>query len=109
MRTSSIFLNHWGTKPSELWSLSKHIYSQEGIKGFFRGAIIGAVKSSLGFGVFFNGIQNLPKLLHTEPKGPDRYIYNYIVNFINGSSAMFFTTMASTPFTVLKTRFEVCG
>jgi hypothetical protein len=56
LRTSSIFLNHWGTKPSEILSLSKFIYGHEGVRGFFRGGTIGAIKSSLGFGVFFNGI-----------------------------------------------------
>lgn len=96
-------------RPSELLNLSRFIYAKEGIRGFFRGATVGAIKSSLGFGVFFNGIQNLPGILHTEPKSADHYVYNHIVNFFNGSSAMFFTTMASTPLTVLKTRFEVIG
>ncbi|EAR89379.1 solute carrier family protein (macronuclear) [Tetrahymena thermophila SB210] len=109
LRTSSVFLNHWGTKPSEILNLSKFIYQKEGVRGFFRGGTIAAVKSSLGFGVFFNGIQNIPYILKTQTKSPEHYIYNQIVNFINGSSAMFFTTMASTPLTVLKTRFEVVG
>lgn len=56
LRTSSVFLNYWGTKPSELWNLSKYIHRKEGVKGFFRGGTVGAIKSSLGFGVFFNGI-----------------------------------------------------
>ncbi|EGR33460.1 solute carrier family member 38, putative [Ichthyophthirius multifiliis] len=109
MRTSSVFLNYRGIYPSELWSIMKYIYRKEGIKGYFRGGTICLLKSSFGLGIFFNGITNLPLIMHTLPKQPEKYIYNGFVNFFNGSVAMLFTTLFTTPLTVLKTRFEVIG
>lgn len=96
-------------RPSDLWRFSKWVYQREGIRGFYRGGSIAAIKSSIGFGVFFNGIQTIPRLLGLQIKSDGHYIHNHLVNFITGSSAMFFTTLISTPLTVLKTRFEIVG
>ncbi len=109
MRTSSVFLKYWGIRPSELYAIAKYIYNKEGIKGFFRGGTICLLKSSMGLGIFFNGIQNLPLIMHTQPNKSQNCLKNAIINFLNGSVAMFFTTIITTPLTVLKTRFELIG
>jgi hypothetical protein len=66
LRTSSI---HYYSKSKtmvnfkELWHLTNKMYLQEGIKGFFRGSILGIIKNGISCTVFFTGLENIAVLL----------------------------------------------
>jgi solute carrier family 25 protein 38 len=85
----------------------KRIFQLEGTRGFFRGGLLSLGKSTLGAGVFFNGIENMHVI--TNRFREIKYLPNNVIDFCNAGFSRIFTTLAVSPASVLKTRFEVVG
>jgi hypothetical protein len=108
IRTSSI-TTFKGFNPGfkGTFNVIKNIYKMEGFRGFFRGGMVAIVKSTLGAGIFFTGVENthvLTKNLresHTIPEG--------VIDFFNASANRVIVTLVNNPITIVKTRFEVVG
>jgi hypothetical protein len=108
VRTTSITsLKNNKNSLAETISVAKKIFRMEGPRGFFRGGLLGLGKSTLGAGVFFNGIENMHVL--TRQFREIKYLPNNVIDFCNAGFARIFTTLTVSPLNVLKTRFEVVG
>jgi hypothetical protein len=108
IRTTSITsLKSTKNTLSETLSVVKRIFQMEGPRGFFRGGLLSLGKSTLGAGVFFNGLENMHVL--TKQYREIKYLPNNVIDFCNAGFARIFTTLTVSPLNVLKTRFEVVG
>jgi hypothetical protein len=92
---------------AELFSVVRKIFQMEGPRGFFRGGLLSLGKSTLGAGVWFNGIENMHMI--TKKFREIKYLPNNVIDFCNAGVARTFTTLTVSPLSVLKTRFEVVG
>jgi Mitochondrial carrier protein. len=108
IRTSSIVGMRDANKGAlGIFQVIKQIFKMEGLRGFFRGGLIGIGRSALGSGIFFNGVENF----HVLTKGlrDNKYIPNNLIDFVNACMTRFILTVINNPITVLKTKFEVVG
>ena len=108
VRTSSITsLKNQSNSLSATIGIVKQIFHMEGPRGFFRGGLISMGKSSLGAGIFFNGLENVHMLTQRFRDTP--YMPNSVINFTNAVLSRIITTTIISPINVLKTQFEVVG
>ena len=108
VRTSSITsLKNKSNSFSGTMAIVKQIFQMEGARGFFRGGLISMGKSSLGAGVFFNGLENVHVL--TQRFRDKGYVPNSFINFTNAVLSRIITTTIVSPINVIKTQFEVVG
>lgn len=83
----------------------KKIYEIEGLKGFWRGGLMGMAKSTLNGGIFFYGIE----YFHIITQSLRQSLPENSVDFLTASLAKVTSTLISNPLNVIKTRFEVVG
>ncbi|EAS04974.1 solute carrier family protein (macronuclear) [Tetrahymena thermophila SB210] len=109
LRTSSIInkTNNHGTNFQDLGKQIIQIWKSEGYKGFYRGGVLAILKSTIGCGIFFTGLENIRYIFNAQnAKNP--YLQQFL-NFLSASSAKLVTSMILSPINVMKTRFEVVG
>lgn len=108
IRTSSIMtLKEFDKGALGTLQVAKKIFSLEGVRGFFRGGLVGMGKSTLSSGIFFTGIENFHLL--TKGLRDNKYVPNNVIDFINASMTRVINTTVNNPITVVKTKFEVVG
>jgi hypothetical protein len=108
IRTSSITgVKAKNTGFSGMLKVMKDIYKLEGMRGFFRGGLVALMKSTLGAGIFFTGIENFHLLtLGLRNSGA---VSGNLIDFLSAGTTRFIVTMINNPITVIKTKFEVVG
>jgi len=108
IRTSSIMsLKNMNTGFSGTYQVIKQILQLEGLRGFFRGGLLGMGKSTLSAGLFFTGLENAHVI--TKEFRNIKYIPANVIDFFNACCTKAITTFIINPITVVKTRFEVVG
>jgi Mitochondrial carrier protein. len=108
IRTSSITsLKGSNANISGTLQVIKKIYQLEGFKGFFRGGSVAIIKSTLGAGIFFTGVENIHVL--TKNLRESHFLPIGVLDFLNAAISRIGVTLVNNPITVIKTRFEVVG
>lgn len=108
IRTSSITtLKEHNANLSGTFHVVKKIYEMEGIYGFFRGESLAIIKSAIGAGIFFTGIENLH--VSTKHLRESLTLPTMVLDFLNAAISKAPATIINNPITVLKTKFEVVG
>lgn len=109
IKTSTIMNLKTGNKGFKggMSAVIKQIFEMEGLRGFFRGGLIGIGKTTLSSGLFFTGLENVHGLTNDLRK--IKYIPVNAVDFLNASISKTVSTLVSNPIVVVKTRFEIVG
>ena len=100
-------LKNMNTGFSGTYQVIKQILQLEGLRGFFRGGLLGMGKSTLSAGLFFTGLENAHVI--TKEFRNIKYIPANVIDFFNACCTKAITTFIINPITVVKTRFEVVG
>jgi len=108
IRTSSITsLKEPNANLKGTFHVVQKIYEMEGIRGFFRGETLAIIKSAIGAGIFFTGVENLH--VSTKKLRESQIVPTVVLDFLNAAISKVPSTLINNPITVLKTRFEVVG
>ncbi len=108
IRTSSIMsLKNSNKGFSGMMSVIKRIFELEGLRGFFRGGLLGIGKSTLSAGLFFTGLENIH--IFTTDLRTIKYIPVNMIDFLNACLSKTLVTFITNPIVVVKTRFEIVG
>jgi hypothetical protein len=100
---TSMMVTYIDGKPSGFIPIIKRIYSEEGLKGFYRGFFPNLIKSPIGSAIYFSTLEKNKRILKQ-------------MNFTNTSTNLLSSALARTlqcillnPLLVVITRFEVIG
>ncbi len=108
IRTSSIMSIKNSNKGFKgMFGVIKQIFELEGLRGFFRGGLLSAGKSTLSAGLFLTGLENVHIL--TNDLRTIKYIPVNVVDFMNACVSKTLSTFVTNPIVVVKTRFEIVG
>lgn len=104
---TSMMVTYMDGKPSGFFYIIKKLYSEEGVKGFYRGFIPTLVKTPIGTAIFFGSLEHNKKFLkqHSRIEGKS----STTINFLASAGARFNQCVLTNPILVAITRFEVIG
>lgn len=101
IRTSMMVTYDHGKTASMLY-ISKKIYNEEGLKGFYRGFNTAMIKSTVGTAIYFGILEFSKRFLNY-------YTNSHSANFLSSGIARLIQSILINPVSVIKTRFEVVG
>lgn len=104
---TSMMVTYMDGKPSGFLYIIKKIYSEENIKGFYRGFFPTLVKTPIGTAIFFSSLENNKKILKKHKLIDCNS--STTVNFLASAGARFNQCLFTNPILVVITRLEVVG
>jgi len=91
-------------KPPTMLGTVKNIYSQEGLKGFYRGFIPSLIRLPLGNAFYFGTLEQTKKILLNKFK-----MNGIVTNFISSAAGITVQSIVTNPLYLISTRFEAVG
>lgn len=107
---TSMMVTYIDGKPSGFLYIIKKLYTEEGVKGFYRGFVPTLIKSPLGGAIYFSSLEYNKKFLkNLNSKNLFNRENQKSLNFLASAGARFNQCILLNPFLVAITRFEVIG
>ncbi|KAM0348292.1 hypothetical protein ACHAPU_004260 [Fusarium lateritium] len=92
--------------PVSSWAIAKQIWKAEGVRGFYFGGAVTAVRDSIGYGFYFWSYELSTRWLATEPGGQSSFQHEAAKVLLCGGLAGVTTWVSIFPLDVIKTRVQ---
>ena len=104
IRTCMMVQNTKNGKPPNMLGTVKNIYSQEGLKGFYRGFLPSLIRLPLGNAFYFGTLEKTKNIMINRFKTK-----GVVTNFISSAAGITVQSIVTNPIYLISTRFEAVG